>query len=148
MEDNTQEKEWLAVGNFLLRGEDGDDGRQFVVKSVSGGWRISWRDDTLMYGVLLSLVDNEGSREYLHCLCTLMFVATTYPHDLVALTTKGALPFMEGIAKLVREQSDYEVSLKKPVSEEEDAEALNETVEMESLKEDLKRIYGEDGGME
>lgn len=139
---------WLQMGNFLLGVEKNAHGQYVVLKSVVGNWKITWRDDTLMFAMMLNImkraVDDVNVREYLHSLVTVMFITTTYMHDLVALSTKQQMPFCEGIARLLKEQNDYEASLEKKPTEEEDAKALEETVQMRDIEEELEKL-DEDG---
>ena len=73
-------------------------------------------------------------------------IATAYPHDLVALNNRCELPRMDGFCRLIKEQNDYEQSLKPAVSADEDERALKDTVEFERLKEDLSEIYPDGHG--
>lgn len=138
---------WLQVGNFLLGVDTNKDFSSVVLKSVSGNWRVSWREDTLMFSMMLNAMRraavDDNVKEYLHSLITVMFVSTTYLHDLVALSTKGEMPFCEGIAKLLKEQTDYEQSLEKKPTEEEEAEALKDVGETEQINEELEEIENE-----
>ena len=135
-----------VIGNYVFEKEHRDDGHWLVLRGVAGGWQVCWRDDVLMYGVLLSLLGNEAAEEYIHCLCTMISIATAYPHDLVSLHNGGGLPLMDGFCRLIKEQNDYEQSLKPAVSADEDERALKDTVEFERLKEDLSEIYPDGHG--
>lgn len=133
-----KKKEWLQIGNFLLGHEKNSKGDFVVCKAVSGIWSVRWRNDTLMYGSMLGLMSEKNAHEYLHALLTLMYVATTYPHDMVSLATRNEMPFIQGFAQLIGEQNDYEQSLKPPVSDEEDAKILEEERMMIELEDELK----------
>lgn len=138
---------WLQMGNFLLGVEKNAHGQYVVLKSVVGNWKITWRDDTLMFAMMLNImkraVDDVNVREYLHSLVTVMFITTTYMHDLVALSTKQQMPFCEGIARLLKEQNDYEESLKEKPTEEEDKKALEEVGQMTEIESELERLDAE-----
>ena len=138
MEDKNKFYELKRVGNFVFeRGAD-DDGAKYVrCKSVSDNWAVIWRDDTLMYGILYPLALNDDAENYLHSLVTLMYVATTYPHDLVSLNNNGDAPFMNGFLSLVEAQNTYENSIKAPVTDEEDNKILEQTVMTEELRNDI-----------
>ena len=142
------EGKWLQVGNFLLGVDRNRNGQYVVLKAVSNGWKIYWRDDTMMFAMMLNLMrraaEDENAKEYLHSLITMMFITTTYLHDLVALSTKQEMPFCEGIAKLLKEQNDYEESLKEKPTEEEEKEALEETVRMREVEEELEKLDGDE----
>ena len=138
------EEKWLQVGNFLLGVDKNAHGSYVVLKSVSQAWSIRWREDTMMFAMMLNLMKrasgDDNAKEYLHSLVTMMFITTTYLHDLVALSTKQEMPFCEGIAKLLKEQNDYEESLeKKPTDEENDA-ALKEVGQMTEIENELKKL--------
>ena len=142
-----KENKWLQVGNFLLGVESNIHGKYVVLKTVSGNFTIRWRDDTMMFAMMLNIMkraSGDGNvREYLHSLITVMFVSTTYMHDLIALATKGEMPFCEGVARLIKEQSDYEESLAAKPTDEQDGEALDEVVRMQEVSDELDRLDGE-----
>ena len=138
-------KEWLHVGNFLLGVEKHSMGSRVVCKSQAGNWQISWRDDTMMFQLMISLMKNENSYEYLHALVAIMFTVTTYPHDLVSVSERGTMPVMEGIAGLIAEQTKYELSLKPEATQEENDKALEEVGEMTEIQEELEKLDEADG---
>lgn len=139
-----KEGESKSIGNYVFMMERCDDGRWFVLKSVSGCWQVRWRDDMLMFGVLTSLVGNPDAEEYLHCLATFIYISTTYPHDLVSLSNRGTMPLMEGFYHIIQDQNAYELSMAPAASQKDDERVLRDTVEYERLKEDLSRIYDDD----
>ena len=94
----------------------------------------------MMLNIMRQAAENENVREYLHSLITVMFITTSYMHDLVALSTKQQMPFCEGIAKLLKEQNDYEQSLEKKPTKKEEKEALKEVVEMRQVEEELEQL--------
>lgn len=138
-------KEWLHVGNFLLGVEKHSLGSRVVCKSQAGNWQISWRDDTMMFQLMINLMKNENSHEYLHALVAIMFTVSTYPHDLVSVSERGTMPVLEGIAGLIAEQTKYELSLKQEASQEENDKALAEVGEMTEIQEELEKLDEADG---
>ncbi len=138
-------KEWLHVGNFLLGVEKHSMGSRVICKSQAGNWQISWRDDTMMFQLMISLMKNENSHEYLHALVAIMFTVTTYPHDLVSVSERGTMPVLEGIAGLIAEQTKYELSLKPEATQEENDKALEEVGEMTEIQEELEKLDEADG---
>ena len=98
----------------------------------------------MMFAMMLQIMkraaEDDNVREYLHSIVTMMFITTTYLHDLTALSTKQEMPFCEGIAKLLKEQNDYEASLEKKPTEEEDEKALAEVVQMREVEEELEKL--------
>ena len=140
------EKKWLQVGNFLLGIEKSATGGCLVCKAVANNWQVRWREDTMMFAMMMNLIreggENENIREYIHSLITVFFTVTTYPHDLVSLSKRQTMPFMEGVVKLVHEQNDYEQSVSgeaAPTPEQEEA-ALKEVAETEEVKEELEKL--------
>ena len=140
------ENKWLQVGNFLLGIEKSATGRCLVCKAVANNWQIRWREDTMMFAMMMNLikegVESENVREYIHSLITVFFSVTTYPHDLVSLSKRQTMPFREGVVKLVHEQNEYEQSVSgeaAPTPEQEEA-ALKEVAETEEVKEELEKL--------
>ena len=138
-------KEWLHVGNFLLGVEKHSMGSRVVCKSQAGNWQISWRDNTMMFQLMINLMKNENSHEYLHALVAIMFTVSTYPHDLVSVSERGTMPVMEGIAALIADQTKYELSLKPEATQEENDKALEEVGEMTEIQEELENLDEADG---
>lgn len=139
-------KEWLHVGNFLLGVEKHSMGSRVMCKSQVGNWQISWRDDTMMFQLMISLMKNPNSHEYLHALVAIMFTVTTYPHDLVSVSKRGTMPVLEGVAALIAEQAKYELSVAEQPTAEEDAKALAEVGELTEVEEELEKLDKENGG--
>lgn len=143
------EKKWLQVGNFLLGVDTNAHGSYVVLKSVAQNWSVRWREDTLMFGMMMNVMtqaaENDGAREYLHSLAAIMFAATTYLHDLVAASTMKTMPFCEGVAKLLKEQQEYEerVAQKPEPTEVDEAAALQEVGEMTDIQETLEPVSDE-----
>jgi len=133
-------KEWLHIGNFLVGVEKHSLGSRVMVKSQAGNWQLSWRDDTMMFQLMINLMKNENSHTYLHSLIAIMFTVSNYPHDLVSVSERGTMPVMEGIAGLIAEQTKYELSLKPEASQEENDKALAEVGEMTEIQEELEKL--------
>lgn len=137
------EVEWTKIGNFLLGVEKASTGRYLVCKNSSGEWSIRWGEGTMMFSMILVMLNNKDANNYLHSLLTLQYTATTYTHDLVAMAEKQEIPFMEGFARLVEEQSAYENSVKNARQGEdgrskEDEKALRELKELSEMESELK----------
>lgn len=149
MAKKSDENKWLQIGNFLLGVDKNAHGSYVVLKTVAQNWSVRWKDDCLMFAMMLNLMakatDDNNVKEYLHSLITVMFITTTYMHDLVALSTKQQMPFCEGIAKLLKEQTDYENSLDEKPTAEDDAKALAEVGEMTEIQEELEKLDEADG---
>lgn len=104
-----------------------------------------WEEGTMMYAVLLNFLRDEKTHEYIRALLTLFYAATNYPHDMVALIEKQQTPFINGFTKLLNEQTEFEVSVSKKNTPEEDDAALKEVGEMEDIKEQLEELDKENG---
>lgn len=128
----------MQIGNYLVGTEEYEDGREVFVTSVSGDWRVSYGEGTLMFGVLNTMMGDKDTHKYLEALFTFQYIATTYPHDMVSVVERQTLPVINGFTELVSEQYAFEASLQPTPTEEEDAEALKEVVEMEEIKEQLQ----------
>ena len=140
---NKKNDKWMQVGNFQLGIEKSRAFSFVVCRSVAKNWSVRWREDTIMFAMMTNIMtraDDENVKEYLHSLITVMFISTGYLHDLVALATKQEMPFCEGVAKLLKEQNDYEESLKEPSSDEEDEKALKEVVGMQEIQDELEKL--------
>lgn len=136
---------WTQIGNFLLGIEKSASGGRFVARSVSGDWRVMWETGTYMYVVMSNFVGDEKTHKYLEALLTLFYTATNYPHDMVSIVEKQKTPVMDGFAKLINEQTDFEVSVKGEATADEDEKALKEVGEMQEIEEELERLEMEDG---
>lgn len=140
------EEKWIQVGNYQVGIEKSSTGSMLVCRSLSCNWSVRWRDDTMMFGLMLSIARNEGAREYLHSLITTMFAVTTYPHDLVALSEKNEMPFMSGVIELIHRQSEYEASLRPQPTEEENEKSVEEMRRMAEIESRLADINEEEDG--
>ena len=149
MAKKKEENKWLQIGNFLMGVEKKASCRYVVLKSVSDGWRVYWSEETLMFAMMLNLMskatEDNNVKEYLHSIISMFFISTTYTHDLIALATKQQMPFCEGVAKLLKEQTDYEASLEKKPTKKEEKKALEEVGEMAAIEEELEKMDAENG---
>lgn len=141
--DKKKEKKWTQVGNFEIGIEKSSNGTMLVCRSVAKNWSVRWRDDTIMFGLMLSIAREEGARDYLHSLITVMFAVTTYPHDLVAATNKGEMPFMSGILELIQKQNAYESSLKPQPTEEENEKSIEEMRRIAEMENEMAEMIKE-----
>ena len=147
MAKKKKDEKWMSVGNYLLGIDTNKHGSYVVLRTVAGTWSIRWHDDTMMYPIMTSLMvraaEDANVMEYLHSLLTLFFISTTYTHDLLALATKQQMPLMDGFAKLLAEQNEYELSLKDKPTEEDEEKALQEEVEMQDVLDELEKLEEE-----
>ena len=136
---------WIQVGNFLLALENNSLGTVLCVKNVAGNWSVRWREDSYMFAVLTSQIQDEKCHAYVDALLTVFYTATNYPHDLVAIIEKNDTPFINGFCKLIQEQTEYEVSVKKDATKEDDEAALKEVAEMQEIQDELEKLEEENG---
>lgn len=139
-----KEAKWMQVGNYLLGVEENSLGKALCAKSVSGNWSLRWREDNLMFAVVLNMLGDEKCHSYVESLLTLCYAATNYPHDLVSIVERQETPVMNGFAKLVKEQAEFEASVAQQPTEEQDAEALKEVAEMQEVQDELERLDKEE----
>lgn len=112
------------VGNFKVFGVERKSVPYVIITTVAEDWKIEYRVDCPMYLVVKTLVDTEKE---LLSFCTLMFV--------ISYTMHSADTY-EAIMVSVMKEID---NVGKPdVTEEEEANALEETVQMEELAEKVK----------
>ena len=138
------ENKWIQIGNYQIGIEKSSVGNMLVCRSLANNWSVRWRDDTMMFGMMLSIARNEGARDYLYSLITAMYAVTTYPHDLVSLSENGEMPFMTGLIELIHKQSEYEASLKPQPTEEEDRQSIEEMKRMAEVENELININKEE----
>ena len=139
------ENKWIQVGNYLLALEKNSLGAVLCVKNLAGNWSIRWGQDSYLFAVLTSQIQDEKCHAYVDALLTVFYTATNYPHDLVAIIEKNDTPFINGFSKLIQEQTDFEVSIKKNATQEEDDAALKEVVQMQEIQDELEKLDKEDG---
>ena len=137
------ENKWIQVGSFEIGIEKNSVGSMLVCRSIAQNWSVRWRDDTMMFGLMLSLAREEGAREYLHSLIMTMFAVTTYPHDLAAISEKKEMPFMEGLIELINKQNEYEASLRPQPTDEENEKSLEEMRRMAEVEKELNEMLEE-----
>lgn len=112
------------VGNFKVLEVKRKSLPYVIITTVTEDWKIEYRGDCPMYLVVKTLADKD--KELLN-FCTLMFVLSYTMHS---------ADTYEAIMVSVMKEID---NVGKPdVSEEEEAKALEETVQMEELAEKVK----------
>lgn len=128
-----KEDKWYRAGNFLLGEEKNQSGRYLVCRSVDGGWQVRFREDMYMYAMLLGLVrDNEAQK--IVNLMTFWYWNTAMVHS--------AEYYTETMKRLGEEMEKIQAA---EVSKEDDDKVLQDTVEMETLKEQIEKLDEEEG---
>lgn len=128
------EKKWIQISNFLIGIEENSKGHWLVIKTVSDEWSIRYHEGSIMYGIIGNLALDEKCHKYLEAFITMLYTASCYPHDMVAVIHKQELPVINGFCKLIAEQSQYEASIAEKPTAEEDEAMLNEVAEMEEMQ--------------
>lgn len=144
---NIIEGEKYRIGNFIYTFVEEDDVSKLIVSSVSGEWRIIYNDSHYMYGILSFLLDDEKCHKYIDALFVMIYTASSYPHDMVSLAEKEEIPFINGFCKLIDEQTAFETSVSRKVSDEEDREALDDIVRMQETLDELDRLESKQNGV-
>lgn len=118
----------LRVGNFLLKNErDANDVYRIEASALSGQFQVSWGDGSMMYGLLLKMMQ-DGDKEKLSALLYLLFGTVSYAHS---------TEFYLGLNRMISKEIAEIREQKEAVSKEEDEKALKEAVQMEEVKEAL-----------
>ena len=144
-----KEEKWLQMGNFLLGVEKNAHGSYVVCKTVSGHWMMRWREDNMMFLMMLNVMkqaaEDDNVKDYLHSLVTVFYTCTSYVHDIVSIAERRECPFFEGFARLLKEEEEFEASVyaKSHTKDEEDA-ALKEVGEMTDIQEELEKLDKDD----
>lgn len=94
----------------------------------------------MMYGILTGLIADVKCHAYVEALMTMIYTASSYPHDMASLANIQQIPFINGFCELVRQQTDREVSFAEKPTEQEDAEALEETAHLQELQDELEAL--------
>lgn len=133
-------KDETRVGNYLFSIQQNSSGSWLVASTVSGLWSIRWNDGHMMYGILIGLIADVKCHAYIDALMTMIYTASSYPHDMASLVNLQQLPFIDGFCELVRQQTDREVSFAEKPTGKEEKEALDETVQLREIEEELEAL--------
>lgn len=116
------------TGNFIITIDGGSDYKYLRIKSVSGHWGVTYRDDNEMYGKIMAMINDKEHTESLEMYVLHLFYATTMPID-----KQFALDFLIAVEAL----RDRMVKAQGEPTEEEEGEAIAEAEVMEDIKEIL-----------
>lgn len=133
-------KDETRVGNYLFSIQQNSSGSWLVARTVSGLWSIRWNEGHMMYGILMGLIADVKCHAYVDALMTMIYTASSYPHDMASLAEQQQIPFINGFCELVRKQTDLEVSLAEKPTGKEEKEALDETVHLREIEEELEAL--------
>lgn len=116
------------VGGFEITKEAHPEHDYLRIKTVSGDWGVSYRDDNEMYGKILAMRGDEG---HLGLFVTHIFYATS-----ITIDEEFALDFQIALAAM----RDRMAKASPIPTEEEENEAIKE---METF-EDVKEVLGDE----
>jgi len=133
----------VAVGSYLFSLQENSSGHWLVVRSISNDWSVRWSDAHMMFGILGGLIGNARCHKYVEALVTMIYTASSYPHDMAAVVEQQQLPFINGFCELVKQQTDLEVSFAEKPTDKEDEEALEETVHLQELQDEIEALDDE-----
>lgn len=90
----------LTLGGFVLRTSIRSGHDHLIAETVSGNWHVKWRDDTMVYRLMLGTLadDKDGTaKEYVHKWVSMVYMlAHVFPDG----------DFVTGFDKLLLEYSD------------------------------------------
>ena len=116
------------VGNFEITKEESPYFSYLRIKSVSGHWGVTYRDDNEMYGKIMAMVRDKEYAKSLELYILHIFYTTNIVIDeQFALDFMVALEAMHG--RMAKAQGEP--------TEEEEAEAIKEAEVMEDMREIL-----------
>ncbi len=116
------------VGNFEITKDGGSEHNYLRIKSVSGHWGVTYRDDNEMYGKIMAMCRD---KEHLH-----LFVLHLYYTTTITIDEQFALDFMVAVEAM----SERMAKAQGEPTEEEENEAIKE---MEVLEDAKKLLEGE-----
>lgn len=138
--ETEERNEEIHIGYYVFSFETDENGSSLTVRDVAGIWSIKWTDKHIMYAILGRMIADEKCTDYIESLIKVMMMAISYPHDEVAIVEKQDAPFLKGFARLWEEQMAFEVSVAKKPTKKEEKEALEETVHLQELKDEIEAL--------
>lgn len=117
------------VGNFEIT-KDGGEHDYIRIKSVSGHWGVSYRDDNEMYGKILAMCKDKEYEKTLERHVLHLFYSTTFLID-----EQFALDFMIAMEAM----RDRMIAATPPPTEQEEDEAIREMEVLEEARQILQQ---------
>lgn len=127
-----KENKWYKAGNYLLGEEKNQSGKYIVCRSVDGGWQIRFREDMYMYAMLFGLIKDNDAQKIVN-LMTFWYWNTAMVHS--------AEYYTDTMKRLGEEMEKIQAA---ELPKEEDDKILQDTVEMETLKEQIEELDGKE----
>ncbi len=113
------------VGNFEITKDGGSEHDYLRIKSVSGHWGVTYRDDNEMYGKIMAMVRNEEYHETLQ-----MTVLYIYYASSTLIDSEFAKDYFTALEAM----RDRMAEIKPNPTEEENNAAIDEVAIMEEAK--------------
>lgn len=113
------------VGNFEITKDGGSEHEYLRIKTISGDWGVTYRDDNEMYGKIMAMVRDPEYAKTLELHVLHLFYTTT-----ILIDQQFAMDFMIALEAM----RDRMAKAAGEPTEEEEAEAIKEAEVMEDLK--------------
>lgn len=113
------------VGNFEITKDGGSEHEYLRIKTVSGDWGVMYRDDSEMYGKLMTMIRDKEYEKTLELHVLHLFYTTT-----ILIDQQFALDFVVALEAL----RDRMAKAAKEPTEEEETEAIKEAEVMEDMQ--------------
>ena len=113
------------VGNFEITKDGGSEHEYLRIKSVSGHWGVTYRDDNEMYGKIMAMVRDKKYEKTLEHTIVYLYHCTT-----ILVDEQFAVDFMIALEAM----KDRKVAATHAPTEEEEAEAIKGVEAIEDMK--------------
>ena len=114
------------VGNFEITKEESPYFSYLRIKSMSGHWGVTYRDDNEMYGKIMAMVRDKEQAKHLELYVLHIFYTTN-----IVIDEQFGLDFMIALEAM----RDRMAKAQGEPTEEEEAEAIAEAEVMEDMRE-------------
>lgn len=121
------------VGNFEITKDGGSEHDYLRIKSVSGHWGVTYRDDNEMYGKIMAMVRDKEQAKHLE-----LYVLHIYYTTNIVIDEQFGLDFMIALEAM----RDRMAKAQGEPTEAEEAEAIKEA----EVIEDVKNLFRNDEG--
>lgn len=113
------------VGNFEITKDGGSEHEYLRIKSISGHWGITYRDDNEMYGKIMAMINNEDYADTLEHTIVYLYHCTT-----ILIDKQFGIDFLIALEAM----KDRMIASSPLPTEKEEAEAITEVEIMEETK--------------
>lgn len=113
------------VGNFEITKDGGSEYQYLRIKTISGDWGVTYRDDNEMYGKIMTMVRDKEYAKTLELHVIHLFYTTT-----MLIDQQFAMDFLVALEAM----RDRMAKAQGEPTEAEEAEAIKEAEVMEDMK--------------